>query len=96
MFIISSRYTKPLSEVDALLEAHKEFLKKHYSLGHFIASGRKIPRSGGVILVKCSDRAELDRIIAEDPFTIGGVAEYEITEFAASMTAEGLEFIREG
>jgi uncharacterized protein YciI len=52
----------------------------------FIASGRKIPRTGGVILAKAKNKEELNAIIEQDPFYRNGVAEYEVTEFIPSMT----------
>lgn len=47
MFIVSLTYKRPLSEVDQHLEAHVAYLKQQYGDGHFIASGRKVPRTGG-------------------------------------------------
>ena len=32
------------------MAAHVAFLKKHYASGHFLVSGRKIPRDGGIII----------------------------------------------
>ncbi|WP_050479444.1 YciI family protein [Herbaspirillum rhizosphaerae] len=94
MFVISITYTKSAGEIDALLTAHKQFLNEQYADGVFLMSGRKIPRSGGIIIADAADRAELEAIIETDPFYIGDVAEYEITEFVPSMTAEALSVFR--
>jgi len=95
MFIISLTYIKPLEEVDALLEEHVTYLKEQYGLGNFLASGRKVPRTGGVILARGASREEVETIIALDPFHRHGVAEYEITEFSPMMTIDQLAFLRE-
>lgn len=95
MFIISLNYIKPLEEVDTLLEEHVEYLKEQYRLGSFLASGRKTPRTGGVILARAVSREEIETIITLDPFYRHGVAEYEITEFSPTMTVDALEFLRE-
>ncbi|MDD5052874.1 MAG: YciI family protein [Sulfuricurvum sp.] len=95
MFIISLTYIKPLEEVDALLEEHVEYLKEQYRLGNFLASGRKVPRTGGVILARAVSREKIETIISLDPFDRHGVAEYEITEFAPTMTSDGLGILRE-
>ena len=95
MFIISLTYIKPLEEVDALLEEHVVYLKEHYALGHFLASGRKVPRTGGVILARGVSREEIETIITLDPFYRHHVAEYEITEFSPTMSVDELEFLRE-
>lgn len=93
MFIISLTYQKSLEEVDAHLNAHVEFLKTHYAKGIFIASGRKVPRDGGVIMALSPTRADIEAVIALDPFNIHGVATYEITEFVPSMTSPELAFL---
>ncbi|MDD5160481.1 MAG: YciI family protein [Sulfuricurvum sp.] len=95
MFIISLTYIKPLEEVDVLLEEHIAYLKEQYALGNFVASGRKVPRTGGVILARSVSREEIETIITLDPFYRHHVAEYEITEFSPTMTVEELEFLRE-
>ncbi|MFF8311603.1 YciI family protein [Streptomyces lydicus] len=95
MFVLELTYTAPLDRVDAALEAHVEWLHKEYAAGHFIAAGRKVPRDGGVILAAGIDRATVERIVAEDPFTQAGVCAYRITEFVATTTAPALETYRE-
>lgn len=87
MFVIALHYVKPLEEVDRLVGRHRAFLERHYASGHFLLSGRKEPRTGGVILAQAKDRGELDAILAQDPFAIERVAEYTITEFVPSMAA---------
>ena len=93
MFIITLTYHKSLKEVDKYLSAHIEFLKTHYAKGSFLASGRKTPRDGGIILAIAADKAEIEAIIALDPFCVQDVARYEITEFTPSMTSPELAFL---
>ena len=50
MFVIELVYSADLTEIDAHMAAHVAFLKKYYASGHFLVSGRKIPRDGGIIL----------------------------------------------
>ncbi|MFJ4675226.1 MULTISPECIES: YciI family protein [Kitasatospora] len=90
MFILELTYTAPLERVDALLPAHVAWLERHYADGAFLASGRKVPRDGGVILAVAPDRAAVEAIAATDPFVPAGVAEYRITEFLATTTAPAL------
>lgn len=44
-------------------------------------SGRKNPRTGGIIIAQNATIEEIKEIIKEDPFHQYEVAEYEITEF---------------
>ena len=95
MFLVLLSYRKPLAEVDRHVAAHMEFLARHYATGEFLLSGRKQPRSGGVILATAADRAQMEAIVHSDPFVREGVADYEIIEFIASSTAPGLQSVRE-
>ncbi len=52
MFIVNLTYIKPLVEVEKFLEKHIDFLNQYYTKGLFIASGRKNPRTGGIILMR--------------------------------------------
>ncbi|WP_371257877.1 YciI family protein [Pseudoalteromonas sp. '520P1 No. 423'] len=60
----------------------------YYTTNKFIASGRKEPRTGGVILINAQDKAEVDATIKEDPFYIADVANYDVTEFIPTMAAK--------
>ena len=81
MYIVSLNYIKEVSEVEKYLEEHVKFLEKYYEMEKFICSGRKNPRTGGVILLNAESLAEVEKIILEDPFNANEIAEYEIKEF---------------
>ncbi len=81
MFVILVNYIKPLAEIDAHLEAHRRFLDEGYSSGYFLASGPRVPRTGGIILAQATNLEQLQNFINKDPFMKAGVAEYEILEF---------------
>lgn len=89
MFFVSVQYQQPLEVVDSLLPAHIAFLDTYYAKGIFIASGRKVPRTGGVILACGITRTDLEEILGKDPFKSNGVADYQITEFVPNQTAPG-------
>ncbi|MEU0935044.1 YciI family protein [Embleya sp. NPDC005971] len=91
MFVITLTYTAPIEDVDALMPEHLEWLDRHYAAGALVASGRRVPRTGGVILARAADRDALDALLAEDPFRREGVAAYDVVEFAPTRTAPGLE-----
>lgn len=85
MFIAILTYRRALEEVDRFLEAHRDYLARHYAVGDFIASGPQSPRVGGVIMIKGESRAGVEAIIAQDPFNINGIADYQIVEFTPTM-----------
>ncbi|KJY20699.1 MULTISPECIES: YciI family protein [Streptomyces] len=95
MFVMELTYTAPLEAVEDEMDAHIAWLDGHYASGVFLASGRKVPREGGLILARGVSRAEIESIAAEDPFAVAGVCEYRITEFIATKTSADLATVRE-
>ncbi|MZD04924.1 hypothetical protein GTW43_07480 [Streptomyces sp. SID5785] len=95
MFVLELTYTGTTERIDALLPAHVAWLDAHYASGTFLASGRKNPRDGGVILAAGADRAAIEALTRTDPFATEGVCAYRITQFYATKTAPELEPFRE-
>ncbi|MFJ9543643.1 YciI family protein [Streptomyces sp. NPDC101225] len=95
MFVLELTYTAPLDAVDALLPDHVAWLDEQYGKGVILASGRKEPRDGGVMLAVAQDRACIEEIVAGDPFAVAGVCAYRITEFRATKTAPELAHHRQ-
>ncbi|MEW2548669.1 YciI family protein [Streptomyces sp. NPDC047002] len=95
MFVLELTYTAPMDRVDAALADHVAWLDEHIAAGRVIASGRKVPRDGGVLLAVADDRAAAERLAAADPFTLAGVCTYRITEFTPTRTSPALAPYRE-
>ena len=87
MFIVSIEYIRPLAEIEAALPEHIAYLERYYRAGLFLMSGRKQPRT---ILMQADSRGQVEQTIAEDPFHRAGLAEYSITEFLPTKTADSL------
>jgi uncharacterized protein YciI len=90
MFVIELTYKADLADIDAHMAAHVVFLKKYYAAGHFLVSGRKIPRDGGIIVAVGKSRQQIEAIIEEDPFYQHGLADFRIIEFRASQRAKDM------
>jgi uncharacterized protein YciI len=93
MFIVSISYTSPLAKIDQFVPEHLEFLDEQYRLGHFQLSGRKVPRTGGVILATVESRSKLDKILEQDPFRRESLADYEVIEVAPTKSSQSLAFL---
>jgi uncharacterized protein YciI len=96
MFIINLNYIAPLEKLDAHMTDHVKYLHKYYKQNVFVASGRKVPRTGGIILALAKSREEVDKIISEDPFYIHKLAEFSVTEFLASQHHSDLKKLLKG
>ncbi len=90
LFVVDLHYVAALDMVEPLLDPHVAFLEQGYAKGWFLASGPKVPRTGGVILATASSRQSLEDWLTKDPFHQAGVAQYTVTEFRPSMQAPAL------
>jgi uncharacterized protein YciI len=96
MFIVSLTYTVSLDEIDNFRPAHLNWLQTYFNKGYFLASGRKNPPNGGIIIVHGLSRHQLDELLKEDPFAIQNIATYEVIEFTPKMAAPVLSFLTQG
>ena len=61
---------------------HVKYLHKYYKLNVFVASGRKVPRTGGIILALAKSKEEVDQIISgKIHFIFTSWLEFTVTEF---------------
>jgi len=96
MFVINLNYIVALEKLDADMTDHVKYLHKYYQQNVFVASGRKVPRTGGIILAIAKSREEVDRIISEDPFYVHQLAEFSVTEFLTSQSHPDLKKLLTG
>ena len=87
--VVSLTYGDDIDAIDAAMGAHVDWLLDAYANGLLLASGRKQPRTGGVIIA-IGSKAEVEALIADDPFLSKGLATAEIIPFTASMAATPL------
>lgn len=85
MFIVLLTYQRPLADIDRRMRAHVAFLEEGYRAGVFVASGRQVPRTGGVILAVAPSRGAVEALMELDPFVREGLARFEVIEFRTSL-----------
>jgi uncharacterized protein YciI len=90
VWLLLSRYVRPLPEVDALRADHVAHLERQREAGRFLAWGRLVPPTGGFVIARGMDRAALDAVLSQDPFTVGGVAEWDVRELSLTGGAPDL------
>lgn len=88
IYVAILTYIRPLEDIDPQIPAHVEWLRKGYDDGIFLASGRRVPRTGGVILARGETLDAIKARMQEDPFQRLGLATVEIIPFEAKMTSE--------
>ena len=84
LFVAISSYQKTLSAIEPHYAAHKEWLEKQYKVGWVLASGRRNPPVGGILIGRAASKDEFAGRFLDDPFVIFGCSQYEICEFVPS------------
>ncbi|EOD65791.1 YciI family protein [Amycolatopsis vancoresmycina] len=95
MFIALLTYTAPETEVGYALPDHSDWLRKQFTKGLFLVSGKGSGAADQVILTRSVLRGKLDAVLASDPFVVRRLARYDIIEFTATRTAQELLAINE-
>lgn len=92
MLIAILKYTMPLSEINALLLKHREYLQT-LSNQHKLVSGKLQPRTGDITIAKNITQVEFEKILKANPFV--KVSEYQIIEFFSTLYNDCLKEIIE-
>jgi uncharacterized protein YciI len=88
------RYRRPLEEVLAHHDAHRDYLQGLKVSGLLVASGPLEPRYGGALLLRVPDEgveAALDAVRDGDPYWKAGVAQYELLAWNVRTGREDLD-----
>ena len=88
------RYRKPMEEILKHLDQHRAYLSGLKDAGVLLASGPFDPRNGGGLLLRVADddvEAALNRVRDEDPFTLAGMAQYELLPWLPVFGKDGLD-----
>lgn len=72
-FTADVRYTDDRELLLATRPRHRDYLRKLVDQGTVVAAGPWSDDLGGFTVYQVADQAELDRVLAEDPYTIEGV-----------------------
>lgn len=91
LFVVDLTYITALETIDPLVAPHMAFIERNYAAGLFLASGAKVPRTGGIIIARGRSVADIEDLITADPFHMAGVARYKITEFEPGNVASALK-----
>ena len=74
-FVLELAFTRDNVRRLEIRPAHREYLRRLHQDGRLESAGPWADDSGSIIVYSVADRAELDRIIAGDPYTGQDVVE---------------------
>ncbi|GGO28482.1 hypothetical protein GCM10010116_57110 [Microbispora rosea subsp. aerata] len=91
LHLLVVNYTRSEEDAAPYVRDHVKYLERHHADGTFLVSGQTVPSSQGGAIVACGvNRATIERISAEDPFVVNGVATYAITTIEPGRTHPAL------
>jgi hypothetical protein len=73
-FTVETTYVDDRDKLADSRPRHREYLRELVEQGKVGAAGPWADDSAGFAIYRVADRAELDRLLAEDPYTVDGVA----------------------
>lgn len=85
IFIVTLTYRRPAAEIEARLDAHRDWLFTQIGEGRIIVTGPLEPRTGGLVVAHCADRAEVDRMMAQDPFVIHELVDVDVVGMTPAL-----------
>ena len=87
LFAITLHYLRPEQEVQAQLEGHKTWLVDNIRQGRILFAGPLLGGTGGYILAYAEQEAEIQQMIAADPFAIHQLAGFSTQAIAPAIRA---------
>lgn len=90
MFLIDMQFTAPLAKIDGWVQAHRDYLASHYQTGTLLFGGRKVPRTGGIVICTLSTVEQVDALLSDDPLIKQNLAHYRLTEFVPAMSSANM------
>jgi uncharacterized protein YciI len=88
--VLTLTYVRPLDVVDQTRPAHLEWIDGEIASGRLILAGRQESGAGGVLVTGDITVEEADDLIANDPYQLAGLVDYERVSFNAGKRAPGL------
>jgi len=93
MYLVNIDFIDIEQITDELTEQHRAYLAKEYEKGTLAFGGRKVPRTGGILISNHSSLRALESLIKQDPFVTSGVVDYTITEFEPVMASQDFHHV---
>ncbi|WP_391090951.1 YciI family protein [Vibrio sp. NH-UV-68] len=88
MYLVDMNFTDMSRITPELTEQHKKYLEGQYESGLLMFGGRKVPRTGGILVSAHRTKESLLEVLESDPFVASGAVSYIITEFVPVMASE--------
>jgi uncharacterized protein YciI len=85
------RYLVPMERIEQTVDRHRAYLRELKAQRKLVASGPLVPRTGGALLLRIADDAELATLLSGDPYAQEGLVEHTVHRWAPNIGVEGLD-----
>ena len=93
MFIIFLKFSDNKKLAGSYMEEHNKWIKKGIEDNQFMIIGSLQPNQGGCIIATSPSFSEVEQRVKQDPFVEHNIVQYEIHEFAPSITHKTFDFL---
>lgn len=93
MFVVMLRFGENKAQAGQFMDGHNQWLGRGFEAGVFVAAGSIKSGQGGTILAHGVALAELESLVAEDPFVQEKVVAAEIIEIELAKADDRLAFM---
>ncbi len=80
-FLLEWTYTAPIEQIEAATPDHRDYLQSGVDRGILLVSGPKVPREGGILLIRVESPEAAEAFAHGDPFFTRGLARPRLVEF---------------
>jgi uncharacterized protein YciI len=88
MFLVNMTFINMDKITPELTEQHRNYIEKEYLKNKLLFGGRKVPRTGGILISKHDNQKELELVLNNDPFILSAAVSYDIVEFIPVMASD--------
>ena len=88
---VALKYKYPLERMLQTVDRHRAYLRELHAQGKMVCSGPFEPRTGGALLLRVENAAEIAPLLAKDPYHVEGLVEDTIYLWAPNIGVEGLD-----
>ena len=93
MFLVLLRFSQNKDGAGAFMADHNAWIARGFERGQFLMTGGLKPGLGGAVLAAGMTRAELEGLVAEDPFVRHDVVVPEVLEITPGRLDPRLDFL---
>jgi uncharacterized protein YciI len=86
MYFLNFSFSKTPAQAAPVSPFHGAWVKKYLDEGIFLMAGGKTSGLGGMIAVKSIEKSHLRALLAQDPYLLEDIGEYQISEIDITLT----------